>query len=45
MALTDTVIKDMTAAMKAQDKETLAVIRMVKGIIWWRSNSCYKKTS
>ncbi len=30
MALTDTVVKDMTAAMKAQDKFNLSVLRMLK---------------
>ena len=30
MALTDEVVKDMTAAMKAQDKFNLSVLRMLK---------------
>lgn len=30
MALTDDVVKDMTTAMKAQDKFTLSVLRMLK---------------
>ncbi len=30
MALTDNVVKDMTAAMKAQDKFNLSVLRMLK---------------
>lgn len=30
MALTDDVIKDMTVAMKNQDKETLSTLRMLK---------------
>lgn len=30
MALTDDVVKDMTAAMKAQDKFNLSVLRMLK---------------
>lgn len=30
MALTDDVIKDMTAAMKSQDKATLSTLRMLK---------------
>ena len=33
MALTDTVIKDMTAAMKAQDKFNLSVLRMLKSAL------------
>ena len=33
MALTDDVIKDMTAAMKAQDKFNLSVLRMLKSAL------------
>ncbi len=33
MALTDTVISDMTAAMKAQDKFNLSVLRMLKSAL------------
>lgn len=33
MALTDTIIKDMTSAMKSQDKFTLSVLRMLKTAI------------
>ncbi len=33
MALTDTIIKDMTSAMKAQDKFNLSVLRMLKSAL------------
>lgn len=33
MALTETVIKDMTSAMKAQDKFNLSVLRMLKSAL------------
>lgn len=33
MALTDTVVKDMTSAMKEQDKFTLSVLRMLKSAL------------
>ena len=33
MALTDTIIKDMTRAMKAQDKFNLSVLRMLKSAL------------
>ena len=33
MALTDDVVKDMTAAMKAQDKFNLSVLRMLKSAL------------
>lgn len=33
MALNDTILKDMTAAMKEQDKFTLSVLRMLKSAL------------
>ena len=33
MALTETIIKDMTTAMKGQDKFTLSVLRMLKSAL------------
>lgn len=33
MALTETIIKDMTSAMKAQDKFNLSVLRMLKSAL------------
>ena len=33
MALTETILKDMTAAMKEQDKFNLSVLRMLKSAL------------